>query len=129
MSQPAIKVLVVDDEEANLDFFETVLTREQFTIVKARDGIEALAKFDQYQPDLILLDLMMPRLNGYDVCARLRRHPRGRHVPIIMLTGLEKNDTQPAALECGVDDFLTKPVEREELLAHIHALLKLRAPS
>ena len=116
----------MDDEENNLDFFETVLTQENFIIVKARDGIEALEKFDKYQPDLVLLDLMMPRLNGYDVCARLRRNRRAHDVPIIMLTGLEKDDTEPAALECGVDDFLTKPVERDVLLAHIHALLKLR---
>lgn len=128
MSQPPIKVLVVDDDEANLDFFEDVLRQENFAIVKARDGIEALEKFDQYQPDLVLLDLMMPWLNGYDVCARLRRHPRARNVPIIMLTGLEEKETRPAALESGVDDFLTKPVDRDELLAHIHAVLQLTRP-
>jgi DNA-binding response OmpR family regulator len=128
MSQPPLKILVVDDEEHNLDFFETVLTEENFAIVKARDGVEALEKFDQCQPDLVMLDLMMPRLNGYDVCSRLRRSRRAQNVPIIMLTGLEKDDTLPAALHCGVDDFLTKPVDREELLAHIRALLQVTRP-
>jgi len=124
-----VKILAVDDEETNLDFFETVLSRENFVLIKARDGIEALEKFDQCQPDLVLLDLMMPRLNGYDVCARLRRNPRAHNVPIIMLSGLEKDDTLPAAIVSGVDDFLSKPVEPDVLLAHIHALLRMTRPA
>jgi putative two-component system response regulator len=126
MTPAPIKILVIDDEEANLDFFEATLTAENFSVVKARDGIEGLEKFDKYQPDLVLLDLMMPRLNGYDVCARLRRNRRAHDVLIIMLTGMEKKDTEPTARECGVDDLLTKPVARDVLLAHIHALLALR---
>ncbi len=129
MSQSPIKILVVDDEEAHLDFFETVLTENNFVPVKARDGIEALEKFDQCQPDLVLIDLMMPRLNGYDVCARLRRHHRSKDVPIIMLTGLEKSAAVAAACSSGVNILLTKPVSYQELLAHIHALLQPARPS
>ena len=97
MTTPIAKILVVDDEEANLDFFEFILKAENYIVVKARDGIEALEKFDQLQPDIVLLDLMMPRLTGYDVCERLRRNPNARHVPIMMLTGMEERDIRISA--------------------------------
>jgi DNA-binding response OmpR family regulator len=125
MTEAAIKVLVADDEERNLDFFEQVLKTEGYIVIKAHDGIDALDKFSKCQPDIVLVDLMMPRLNGYEVCARLKRNPQARGVPIILLTALDEEETKPVALHHGADAFLSKPVAGETLLAHIRALLRL----
>ena len=125
MSDPVIKVLLADDEERNLEFFEQVLKAEGYVVIKAHDGIEALDKFDKSQPDIVLVDLMMPRLNGYEVCARLKRNPRARGVPIILLSGLDEEETKPTALRHGADAFLSKPVDAETVLAHVRALLRL----
>lgn len=117
--------LVADDEQQNLDFFQTILAAEQFTVVQAHDGIEALDKFDKCRPDIVLVDLMMPRLNGYEVCARLKRNPRARGVPIILLSALDEQETKPLALQNGANIFLHKPVDADTLLSSVHALLRL----
>jgi len=119
------KVLIVDDEDQNLDFFEQVLTGESFTVAKAHDGLEALDKFEKFAPDIVLLDLMMPRLNGYEVCSRLKRHPQARKVPIILLSALDEIEVQPMALQSGANIFLHKPVGAETLAANVRALLRL----
>jgi twitching motility two-component system response regulator PilG len=123
MSTRQIKILIADDEEHNLRFFEDVLTPENYSIAKARDGFEALDLFEKYQPDIVLLDLMMPRLNGYEVCSRLKHNARARQVPIIMLTGFDDEDARAHARELGVADFLLKPIERPCLLKHIRTHL------
>ena len=120
------KILVVDDDEQNLMLFEQVLRRANHTVVKARDGIEALDKFDKCQPDLVLLDLMMPRLNGYDVCCRLKNNVHAQTVPIIMLTAIDEHEARATALQMGADDFLVKPVDPTELMARVRALLRVR---
>ena len=125
--QPNAKILLVDDDEYVLGLFQAILEPEGCTIVQARDGVEALDKFDKYKPDLVLLDLMLPRLNGYEVCARFRSNARTRHVPILMLSGLDDRDAKLQALESGVDDFLEKPVERVTLISRVRAMLKLHA--
>lgn len=119
------KVLVVDDEDQNLDFFEQVLTREKYTVAKAHDGIEALDRFEKFEPDIVLCDLMMPRLNGYEVCSRLKHRPSSRRVPIILLSALTDDEVNPMALQSGANLFLNKPVDPDTLLANISALLKL----
>jgi DNA-binding response OmpR family regulator len=126
ISPAPTKVLIIDDEEANLDFFEQTLRAEKFTVVKAHDGIEGLDKFDKFLPDIVLCDLMMPRLNGYDVCARLKHNPRAKGVPIILLTALAEEEAKPAALASGASLFLNKPIHADTLLANVHALLRLR---
>jgi DNA-binding response OmpR family regulator len=120
------KILVVEDEEQNLTFLEQVLRQEKHAVVKARDGIEALDKFDKCQPDLVLLDLMMPRLNGYDVCCRLKHNPHAQSVPILLMTGIAEHEARVTAFQMGVDDFLVKPLDADELLARVRALLRVR---
>jgi DNA-binding response OmpR family regulator len=129
MSASQIKILLVDDEEQNLNFFEDVLTPENYSIAKARDGFEALDLFDKFQPDMVLLDLMMPRLNGFEVCSRLKQNTRTRQTPIIMLTGLDDEEARAHARQLGVADVLLKPVERDRLLAHVRAQLAARPTS
>lgn len=123
MSAPRDKILLVDDEEANLALIEALLEHENYTIIKARDGVEALDLFEKIQPNLVLLDLMMPRLNGFEVCKRLRHLNSSRYVPIIMLSGYDDTDAKRQALEVGANDFLRKPVEGIELLARIRSHL------
>lgn len=126
MTQPGSqKILLVDDDEYILALFQEILEPENCVIVQAHDGVEALDKFDKYQPDLVLLDLMLPRLNGYEVCSRIRRNPLARHVPIIMLSGMGDREAKLRALEVGVDDFLAKPVESVELIGRVRGMLTL----
>jgi len=126
MSTPKDKILLVDDEETNLTLIEAVLEHENYTIIKARDGVEALDLFEKVQPDLVLLDLVMPRLNGFEVCKRLRHMHSSRYVPIVMISGYDDTEAKKHALEVGANDFLRKPVESIELLArlrsHLHPL-------
>lgn len=127
MNSVAARILLVDDEEANLDFYERVLTAERYVTAKARDGVEGLDKFEKFRPDLVLVDMMMPRLNGIEFCSRLKRNPRGRTVPVLMLTGLVEEDTERIARKSGATDFLNKPVDTRVLLDHVHALLNKSA--
>jgi DNA-binding response OmpR family regulator len=129
MNAHSARILVVDDEEQNLRFFEDVLKLENYSIAKARDGFEALDLFEKYQPDIVLLDLMMPRLNGYEVCTRLRQNSGAKNIPIIMLTGFDDPEAQAHARQLGVSDFLIKPIERSLLLSHIRAQLATRTPN
>ena len=125
----APRILIVDDEDQNLVFYEQALRLENFAIVTARDGLEALDKFEKFQPDLVLCDLMMPRLNGYEFCARLRHKSTGRHVPIILLSALDESEVKPLALENDANLFLSKPVDPATLTASIQALLRLGQPA
>lgn len=114
-------VLVVDDEEPLLHFMQRNLEARGFRVVTARDGVEALYQFDQNRPDLIILDLLMPRLDGMEVLRRIRRRDT---VPIIVLTAVDEEYEKIAALEQGADDYLTKPFSVGELLARVHAVLR-----
>jgi CheY-like chemotaxis protein len=118
------KILIVDDEEANLQLIQEVLAGDHCVISKARDGIEALDKFEKFQPDLILLDLLLPRLDGLEVCGHLKRDPRTRPVPVIILTSLDELEARRDAYQCGAEDFLTKPFDVQVLRHQIHSLLR-----
>jgi len=118
-------LLLVDDDERNLIFYEALLQGRGFTIVKARDGLEALDRFPKCRPDLVIVDLMMPQLNGFEFCARLRHTPYGRSVPILMITGLNEETMREKALQSGANDFLPKPFQSAEFVRRIHALLNL----
>lgn len=115
------KILVVDDERSILDLLEMILKREQFQVATASDGRSAMALFDSFKPDLVLLDLMLPDINGHDLC---REMTKKRRVPIIMLTA--KNDIvdKVLGLELGADDYITKPFDTRELVARIKAVLR-----
>jgi DNA-binding response OmpR family regulator len=117
------RVLVVEDEEAILDFVELGLRYEGFEVELAQDGPSALTAFAARRPDLVILDLNLPGLDGLEVCRRIRR---GSDVPIIMLTARGEVDERVEGLEAGADDYLPKPFKFKELLARVRAVLRRR---
>ena len=123
---PAERILVVDDEEANRNLLREILRPLGYQVREAADGDEALAAVAESTPDLILLDLMMPRLNGYEVCRELKSDPRTRLVPIIILTTLEQLQDKIKAIDLGADDFLNKPFHTIELTTRVRSLLSLK---
>lgn len=123
---PAERILVVDDEEANRNLLREILRPLGYQVREAADGEEALAAVAECAPDLVLLDLMMPRRNGYDVCRELKSDPRTRLVPIIILTTLEQLQDKIKAIDLGADDFLNKPFHTVELTARVRSLLSLK---
>jgi DNA-binding response OmpR family regulator len=118
-----LRILVVDDEETILDFLQLGLTYEGFEVELAKDGPEALAAVNRRRPDLVVLDLNLPGIDGMEVCRRLRR---GGDVPIIMLTARDEVDQRVEGLEAGADDYLPKPFKFKELLARVRAVLRRR---
>jgi two-component system response regulator RegX3 len=124
MTEPSATVLVVEDEESFVDALVVGLKREGFLVKVARDGVEALHQFDAVRPDLVLLDVMLPKLSGVDVCRELRARSR---VPIIMVTAKGAEIDTVVGLEVGADDYVTKPYRLRELVARMRAVLR-RAP-
>jgi two-component system, OmpR family, response regulator RegX3 len=116
-------LLLVEDEESFIDALTVGLTREGFHVVVARDGLEALATFDKVSPDLVLLDVMLPKMSGLDVCRALRKKS---NVPIIMVTARAGEIDTVVALEVGADDYVTKPYRLRELVARMRAVLRRR---
>ena len=124
---PASKVLVVDDNVQNLELLvEYLKTIDGCETSTAVDGVAALEAIAEAKPDLILLDIMMPRMSGYEVCRRLKSDPETRDIPIIMVTALNELGDMERAVESGTDDFLSKPVNRLELVTRVKSLLKVR---
>ncbi len=121
------KILVVDDNSQNLELLvEYLRTIDDVETSTAADGIEALEMIQQVKPDLILLDIMMPRMSGFEVCRKLKSDPNTRDIPIIMVTALNELSDIERGVESGTDDFLSKPVNRLELITRVKSLLKLR---
>jgi len=120
-------ILVVDDEPANRELMLALLEPQAYTVLTAEDGQEALDSVAKHQPDLVLLDVMMPKLDGVEVCRRLKNDPETRLTPVVLVTALSALDDRIRGLEAGADDFLAKPVERTELMARVRALLSLKA--
>ena len=119
-------ILTIDDDPNLLRFLEVNLTRRGFQVIQASDGVEALEKFAAQTPDLIILDLMMPRLDGWTVCRQIRETSI---VPIIVLSARGDEDGKVEALYLGADDYLTKPFGVQELLARVHAVLRRSTPA
>ncbi len=126
--QPA-RILIVDDERQNRQLLEVLLTAEGYRIQTASSGEEALALVAQQPPDLILLDIMMPVMDGYQVAARVKDNLASRSIPVIMVTALDDRDAMMRALSAGAEDFLTRPVDRLELRVRVRNLLRLKAYS
>ena len=126
MADPYAKILVVDDETKNVKLLEALLLPRGYAVVKAYDGEEALRQVQQEHPDLILLDIMMPLLDGFEVCKRLKDSEETRLIPVIIMTALGQVEDRIRGIEAGADDFLTKPVHRDELMARIRTSLRLK---
>ncbi len=116
-------VLVVEDESSYVEALMVGLGREGFRVVVATDGAEALARFDSVQPDVVLLDVMLPKVSGLDVCRQLRKRSQ---VPIIMVTAKGAEIDTVVGLEVGADDYVTKPYRMRELVARMHAVMRRR---
>jgi two-component system, cell cycle response regulator len=120
------RVLVVDDLPANAKLLEARLTAEYFDVVTATSGAEALAICERAQCDIVLLDVMMPEMDGFEVCRRLKAGPKTHHIPVVMVTALNQPSDRVRGLEAGADDFLTKPVSDIALVARVRSLTRLK---
>ena len=120
------KILIVDDEPFNLDLLEQELEDQNYTIERASDGAEALDKVPVFQPDLILLDYMMPKMNGLEVLRRLREDAQYKGIPVILLTAKATQEDKVRGLDAGADDYVIKPFDSFELLARVRAMMRIK---
>ena len=120
------RVLVVDDILANVRLLEAKLAAEYFEVVTAMNGVDALEAVQRTQPDIILLDVMMPGMDGIEVCQRIKSDPSSRHIPVVMVTALDQPEDRVRGLQAGADDFLTKPVNDIALFCRVKSLVRLK---
>lgn len=120
------RVLIADDNQPNRELLEAYLVDEGHELLMSVDGQQTLDIATQQLPDLVLLDIMMPKLSGYEVCQRLKQQPQTRSIPVLMVTALKDTGDIERAVAAGADDFLTKPVNRIELVTRVRSLLKVR---
>ena len=123
---PQSTVLIVDDNAQNVELLQAFLEALPVKIITASDGVEALEKVKHHNPDLILLDIMMPRMSGFQVCRKLKGDPATKDIQILMVTALNELGDIEQASECGTDDFVSKPVNKFELLTRVKSLLRVR---
>ena len=119
-------ILVADDQPANRELLDELLTAEGFKVATAADGVEALQKLTQSPIDLVLLDVLMPQLNGFETCAKIKANVETCFIPVVLVTALSDKNDRIAGIRAGADDFLSRPVDRTELLARVRSLLKLK---
>jgi len=122
------KVLIVEDNPQNLELLEVYLEdlQPEVTTLRATNGVDALEMVAKHKPDLILLDIMMPHMSGFEVCRHLKSNPETRDILVVMITALSETGDIERATECGTDDYLTKPVERAALVNLVRSMLKTR---
>jgi len=120
------KILVIDDEMINIHLYEDILSHTNYEVATALNGEEALNKLQSFSPDLILMDVMMPGMTGYEVCRQLRNMPRHRFTKIIMISACTDLDERLQGYQAGADDYMTKPIEKEEFLAKINVFIRLK---
>jgi two-component system alkaline phosphatase synthesis response regulator PhoP len=130
-SAPAVhtgppRVLIADDNPQGAELLEAYLSDSGYELRTAADGEQTLRQVDEWNPDLILLDIMMPRISGFEVCKRLRADPARRDTAVLMITALDQPSDIERAVEAGTDDFLSKPINKNELLLRVRALLRAR---
>ena len=123
---PQSTVLIVDDNPQNIELLQAFLESLPVKLVSAVDGVDALEKVGQHNPDLILLDIMMPKMSGFQVCRKLKSEPKTKDIQILMVTALNELGDIEQASECGTDDFVSKPVNKLELLTRVKSLLRVR---
>ena len=126
MSEPS-RILVVDDTPVNLKLLGDLLSAKGYNVSTAASGAEALEKIDKTPPDLVLLDVMMPGMSGYEVCKKLRENPATAVLPVVMVTALDPAQERVKGIDVGADDFLTKPINQPELLARVRSLLRVKS--
>jgi sigma-B regulation protein RsbU (phosphoserine phosphatase) len=122
----ASRILIVDDDEGNLALLEVILDCGDYRLDLARDGNEALEAIARSRPDLMLLDGIMPGLDGFEVCRRVKAAPAWRDIVIVMISGLDESEGRDRAMQCGADDFVAKPVGIRDLKARVQEYLKRR---
>ena len=120
------RVLVVDDVPANVKLLEARLSAEYFDVATAMNGFEALAICEKAECDIVLLDVMMPDMDGFEVCRRIKSNPATHHIPVVMVTALDQPADRVRGLDAGADDFLTKPVSDVALIARVRSLARLK---
>jgi len=118
-------ILLVDDNAQNLELMQAFLEELPCTLFTASDGIEAIECIERRMPNLIILDVMMPRMSGFEVCQKLKSQPSTRDIVVIMVTALNEVSDYERAVECGTNDFITKPVNKLELITRVRTLLEL----
>ena len=123
----SFKVLIADDNPTNVELIEAFLADSKYKIAIAVDGQDTLDKVKQFQPDLILLDIMMPKLSGFEVCETLKNDPKTKDIMILMVTALTELGDIEKAVMAGCDDYLSKPINKHELLKRTENMLKLRS--
>jgi DNA-binding response OmpR family regulator len=120
------RVLIADDDPQSVELLEAFLASTEYDVRTAADGEETLRQVREWKPDLILLDVMMPKISGFQVCKHIRGDAQARNTGILMITALDQPSDWDRAVEAGADDFLTKPINKTDLLRRIHALLESR---
>lgn len=121
------RILVVDDVQANVHLLTTYLKAVGYHVIPARDGEEALLKVNETNPDLILLDIMMPKMNGLEVCSRIKSNDTTKYIPVILVTALNEIEDKIKGQEAGADDFISKPFNKLELLTRVKSLLRIKS--